>query len=133
MKPRVALMVASMISILLFSFHLTDDILLGFEPGNLSNWGAFPIFVVWLYGTVVLAERRPGYVIMFIGSLLGFAVAVLHMSGRGMGLGGSAAKYGGHWFFVWTLIALGAAGLFGVTLSAHMLWSFLRSRRTETR
>ena len=122
-----------MLSILLFSFHLADDILLGIEPGNLSNWGAFPIFVVWLYGTVVLSERRAGYVIMFVGSLLGFAVAILHMSGRGIGLGAAAAKYSGHWFFVWTLLALGAAGLFGVILSAHMLWSFMRSRKAGAR
>jgi len=43
------------------------------EPGGLSNLVAVPIFVVWLYGMLVLAERRSGYVIILLGSLLGRA------------------------------------------------------------
>jgi hypothetical protein len=49
-------------SILFMTFHLADDIVRGMEPGTLSNLIAVPILVVWLYGTLVLAERRSGYV-----------------------------------------------------------------------
>ena len=53
------------------TFHLTDDIVRGFEPGGLKNIIGVLIMVVWLYGTLVLAERRSGYIIILLGSILG--------------------------------------------------------------
>ena len=103
------------------TFHLTDDIIRGFEKGGVSNLTAVPIFVVWLYGTLVLTERRSGYVIMLLGSLLSMAVLVLHM--KGAGVGGDIAKSSGAFFFVWTLITLGVTGLFSLILSVRGLWS----------
>ena len=99
------LTVASLLSILFMTFHLTDDIVRGFEKGGASNLTAVPIFVVWLYGTLVLAERRSGYIIILLGSLLGLGVPVIHMMGKGVGVGGNIAKSSGAFFFVWTLIA----------------------------
>ena len=64
MKHSVMLTIASLLSVLLFTFHLTDDIVRGMEPEKLTNLTAVPIFVFWLYGALVLAERRSGYVIM---------------------------------------------------------------------
>jgi hypothetical protein len=81
MKRNVMLTIASLLSILFMTFHLTDDIVRGMEPGTLSNLIAVPILVVWLYGTLVLAERRSGYVIILLGSLLGLVVPVIHMKG----------------------------------------------------
>jgi hypothetical protein len=120
------LTIASLLSILFFTFHLTDDIVRGFEKGGLSNLTAVPIFVVWLYGTLVLAERRAGYVIVLLGSLLSLAVPVLHMRGKGVGVASGIANSSGGFFFVWTLIALGVTALFSVILSAHGLWSLRR-------
>ena len=57
-KYDVLLTITSLLSILLLTFHLADDIVRGFEKGNVSNLAAVPIFVVWLYGTLVLAKRR---------------------------------------------------------------------------
>ncbi len=37
MKHSVMLTIASLLSILFFTFHLADDIVRGFEPGRLSN------------------------------------------------------------------------------------------------
>jgi hypothetical protein len=85
MRHQVTLTIASTLSILFFTFHLADDIVRGFEKGGTSKLTAVPIFVVWLYGTLVLAERRSGYVIILLGSLLGLAVPVLHMAGKGVG------------------------------------------------
>jgi hypothetical protein len=82
------LTIASLLSILLTTFHLGDDIIRGMEKGGVSTLVAVPILVVWLYGTLVLAERRSGYVIILIGSLLGLAVPVIHMMGKGVGVGG---------------------------------------------
>ena len=70
MKQNLLLTITSLLSILFMTFHLTDDIVRGFEKGGVSNLIAVPIFVVWLYGTLVLAERRSGYVIILLGSLL---------------------------------------------------------------
>ena len=120
MKPSVTLTVASLLSILLVSLHITDDIVRGFEPGGLSNLTVVPILTVWLYGTLVLTERRSGYIIILLGSLLGLAVPVVHMMGKGVG---EIAKSSGAFCFIWTLIALGVTALFSVILSVRGLWS----------
>jgi hypothetical protein len=129
MKHSVMLTIASLLSILFFTFHLTDDIVRGIEPGGLSNLiGGVLISVVWLYATLVLAERRSGYVILLLGSLLGLAVPVIHMRGTGVGVASGIANSSGGFFFVWTLIALGVTTLFSVILSGRGLWSLRRGQ-----
>jgi hypothetical protein len=122
MKQNVMLTTASVLSILFFTFHLADDIVRGFEPGKLSNLTAVPIFVFWLYGTLVLAGRRSGYVITFLGGLFALVVPLAHMRGKGVGVTSSLAHSSGHFFFVWTVIAIGVTGLFSVILAARRLW-----------
>jgi hypothetical protein len=124
MKHSVMLTITSLLSILFLTFHLADDIVRGFEPGGLSNLvGGVLISVVWLYGTLVLAERRSGYIIMFLGSLFSLVVPIVHMKGKGVGLTSSIGHSSGHFFFVWTLIAIGVIGLFSVILSTRLMWS----------
>ena len=127
MKNNVMLTVASLLSMLFFTFHLSEDIVRGFEPGGFKNIIGVLDLVVWLYGTVVLAERRSGYVIILLGSLLGSLMPLAHMRGAGLA-GGRIANSSGVFFWVWTLIALGVTALFSVILSARGLWS-LRSGR----
>jgi uncharacterized membrane protein YgcG len=127
MKRDVMLTIASLLSILLILFHTTDDIVRGMEPGTLFDLIVVPILAVWLYGTLVLAERRSGYVIILLGSLLGSLVPVIHM--KGAGVGGTLAKSKGAFFFIWTLIALGVTALFSVFLSVRGLWQL--ARRTD--
>lgn len=119
MKRNTALTIASLLSILFMTLHLADDIVRGMEPGTLSDLIAVPILAVLLYGTVVLAGRRSGYVIIFLGSLLGVLIPVAHM--KGVGIGGAIAKSSGAFFFIWTLLALGVTALFSVILSAQGL------------
>src|SRR4051812_49081471 len=124
MKHSVMLTIASLLSLLFLTLHLTDDIVRGFEPGGLSNLiGGVLISVVWLYGTLVLAGRRSGYVIILLGSLLGMFVPYIHMRGRGVGIAAGIANSNGGFRFVWVLIALGVTALFSVVLSARGLWS----------
>jgi hypothetical protein len=123
------LTIASLLSILFMTFHITDDIVRGMEQGTLSNLIAVPILVVWLYGTLVLAERKSGYVIILLGSLLGLLVPVIHM--KGSGVGGAIAKSSGAFLFIWTLLALGVSALFSVILSARGLWEQLTRRTAE--
>jgi len=128
MKQNVMLTIASVLSILFMTLHMTDDIVRGMEPGTLFDLIVVPILAVWLYGTLVLAGKRSGYVIILIGSLLGLLVPVIHM--KGAGVGGALAKSNGAFFFIWTLIALGVTALFSVILSARGLWEHL-PRRTD--
>ena len=119
MKHNLMLTVASSLSVLFFTFHLADDIVRGFEKGGVYNLTALPIFVVWLYATLVLTGRLSGYIIVLIFSLLGLGVPIIHMMGKGVG---EIAKSSGGFFFVWTLIALGVTALFSVILCVHGLW-----------
>jgi hypothetical protein len=127
MKPNTMLTIASVLSILFMTFHVTDDIVRGMEPGTLFDLIVVPILVVWLYGTLVLAERRSGYVIILLGSLLGLLVPVIHMKGKGVGVASGIAS--GGFFFIWTLIALGVTALFSVILSARALWEHVPRRK----
>jgi hypothetical protein len=130
MKSDTILATASVVSVLLFSFHLADDIVRGMEPGKLANLTAVPTFVLWLYGTLVLTGRRSGYIITLIGGLFALVVPLAHMRGKGVGVGSAIANSSGGLFFVWTLIAIGVTGLFSVVLSAGGLWGLRRGRST---
>ena len=124
MKNSVMLTITSLLLVLFLTFHLAHDIVRGFEPGGLSNLvGGVLITVVLLFGILVLAERRSGYIIMLLGSLLSLVVPYIHMKGKGVGGASRLAGTSGHFFFVWTLIAIGVLGLFSSILSARGLWS----------
>ena len=127
MKPDFMLTIASLCSILLMTFHHTDDIVRGMAPGGMINLLVVLFLIVWLYGTLLLAERRSGYVIVLVASLFASVMPVVHMTGAGLA-GGKIADSCGAFFFVWTLIALGATALFSVILSARGLWSLHRSK-----
>jgi len=126
MKPSALLTLTSLLSILFTTLHLADDIVRGMEPGTLSNLIAVPILVIWLYGTLVLAERRSGYVIILLASLLGSVVPVVHM--KGAGLGGAIPRSSGAFLFIWTILALGVTAVFSVILSVRGLWSLQRGQ-----
>jgi hypothetical protein len=120
MKQNVTLTIASLLSVLFMTLHTTDDIVRGMEPGTLFDLIVLPILAVQLYGTLVLAGRRSGYVILLLVSLLELVVPVVHM--KGAGVGGAIAQSHGAFFFIWTLLALGVTALFCVMLSARGLW-----------
>jgi hypothetical protein len=117
------LTIASLVTLLLLLCHLTGDIVYGFEPGGLANLVMTVIIaVVWLYGTLMLSERRSGYIIILLGSLLAMFVPYVHMRGKGVGLASRMANTSGHFFFVWTLLAIGVLGVFSAILSTRGLW-----------
>ncbi|HMJ86296.1 MAG TPA: hypothetical protein VK504_24130 [Vicinamibacterales bacterium] len=122
MKQNVLLTITSLLSILLLTLHITDDIVRGIskaEPANI----ALLALTVFLYGTVVLAERRSGHVIMLLVGLFAAGMPVIHMRGAHYG---EIARSAGGFFFVWTLWALGGLGGFTFILSARGLWWNLR-------
>ncbi len=75
MKQRLVLTLTSLLSILFVTFHLAGDVLLGMPPPGLTNRLAVAILAAWSYGTLALAERRAGYIIIFLGAPLGLIVA----------------------------------------------------------
>jgi len=119
MKPNALLTITSLLSILLMTLHITDDIIRGLSPAAAENVGGVVIFVVWLVGTLALPERRSGYVIMLLGGLFAAAMPVLHMTGARYA---AIAKSSGGFFFVWTLFVVGSTGAFSVILAARALW-----------
>jgi hypothetical protein len=127
-RHNIALTVASLLSVVFVTLHQADDIVRGMEKGDFSNLIIVPILVIWLYGTLELSERRSGYVIILLGSLLGAVVPVVHFRGTGGVAGGEIAKSSGSLFFVWTQIALGVTAVFSVILSVRGLWKLRRGQ-----
>ena len=125
MKQNIALTISSLIVIALFPVHLAHDFIFGLDSMTRGQTFTFLlIMLVSLYGTVELAGRRSGYVIMLILGIAAVGMPVLHTVG-----GPRAAARG--FFFVWTLLALGASGVFSATLAARELWRSVRARRIQ--
>ena len=125
MKRNVMLTITSLLSILFMTFHLSDDVRRGFEPGGVKNIIGVLMLVIWLYGTTMLAGRRSGYIIMLLGAILGSGVPVVHMMGKGL-VGGRIANSSGVFFWVWTLLTLQVTAIFSLILSVRGLWSLRR-------
>ena len=122
MKQNLPLTVSSLLSIVLFTVHVTHDFLFGLD--SMSRGETFTFLLIMLvssYGTVELVGRRLGYVITLLLGVLAAGMPVLHTAGgpRSVGRG---------FFFVWTLLALGATGVFSAVLSARGLWRSVRGR-----
>jgi hypothetical protein len=127
MKHTVTLTITSLLSMLLFGLHWADEVARGLEPGTVSALGGVLILVVRLYGTLVLGDRRSGYIVMLLGGILGLGVLILHMQGAGI-VGRRIANTSGIFFWVSTLIALGVTSTFSAILAAHGLWTLRRAR-----
>jgi hypothetical protein len=124
MKQSAVLVVASLLSILLLTLHITDDIVRGISKAGPANI-ALSALAVFLYGTLVLAERRSGYIITLLVGFFAAAMPVIHMRGAHYG---EIARSAGGFFFVWTLWALGGLGGLTLILSARGLWSLRRGQ-----
>jgi hypothetical protein len=124
MKPN-ALTIASLLTIILLPFHIGGDIALGFDLGGAGLvYIVVPILLLLSCGALLLAERRSGHVIMFLGGLAALGMPILH---RNNGFTATVARSPGGLFFMWTLVALGVTGGLAMILSARGLWT-LRSR-----
>ncbi|MCL4865351.1 MAG: hypothetical protein KJZ47_05615 [Gemmatimonadales bacterium] len=125
MKQTVTLPVVSLLTLILLTIHLTHDVILQ-AAGAVSYPIPVFVFALWLYGTLVLSDRVAGYIIMLLGGLFGAAMIVVHAKDLVVG------KSGG-FLFVWTQFALSTTGIVTTILSAHGLWTTLRSRRATHR
>ena len=129
MKPNT-LTIASLLSIILLPFHIGGDVALGLDRGGPGIvFIVVPILLVLACGTLILAERISGHVVMFLGGLVALGMPIIH---RNNGFTAAVGKAPGGVFFIWTLVALGVTGGLAVILSALGLWK-LRSRKADAR
>jgi hypothetical protein len=132
-KQNLMLPIASLLLILLMTLHLTSDTIharAGSPEAGGSTLVAVPILAIWLYGTLLLAERRSGLIIMLVGSLIGIGMPVMHAMSPAGFFHGAIARSSPAFLFVWTLHALGVLGLFCFVLAVRGLWNL---RRTQPR
>jgi hypothetical protein len=119
MKRNILLMVMSLLSIVLSSIHLAHDVVRGSDTWGRQSLIGVLILVVWLYGTLVVPERRLGKIIMLVGGILAAAMPVIHSR---VGLQSVAV-----FFFIWTLFAMGATGTMSAILSLRALRQNVRA------
>lgn len=125
MKRNLTLIVPSLLTLLLTIIHMTQDVMYQAE-GSVKYPIPVAIFAVWLYGTLMLSDRIWGYIIMFLGGLIGIGMIIVHSRDFVV-----SPSHG--FFFVWTLFALSTTGWFTLILSAQAIWTTIRSRRTAQR
>jgi hypothetical protein len=125
-KPNT-LTIASLLSIILLPLHIAGDVALGLDRGGPGLvFVVVPVLLVVACGTLLLAERRSGLVIMLLGGLAALGMPIIH---RNNGFTAMVAQSPGGLFFMWTLMALGVTGGLAVILSARALWR-LHTRRS---
>lgn len=115
----------SLLAVFFITLHYTDDVLRkvdGLDQGGVTGLIAVLILVVWLYAILVLPERKSGYIIGLIVSLLNSIIPIGHTTGIGeeATLGQIAASSGP--FFVWVVFGLGVTVIPSLILSAVLLF-----------
>jgi hypothetical protein len=131
MKPNLTLTITSLLTILFLTFHLSDEITRGMEPGRLNM--VIPVFVLagWTYAAIALSGRRSGYIILLLGAIIGTGVPILHMSGATGLVSSRIANSRGAFFWVWQNFTLGVVSACSLILAVRGLWS--TRKRSEIR
>jgi len=120
MSEKRVLIVASLLSLLFMTFHITHDTILQAE-GSMKYPIPVVIFAVWLYGTLMLSDRVWGYVIMLFGGFFSVGMIVIHAQGI-------VVRQTGGFFFIWTMFAMSATGWVTILLAARALGSSYQAR-----
>jgi hypothetical protein len=117
-KQRDLLSVTSILSMLLLFLHISQDIVLDFDPAGLHHLFGVAVLLVVVCGAVLLRERTLGKVIMLLGGVLAAGMLPLHMRN---GLRPEFLEKSGALLFVWTLYVLGVTGGLSVILAGQAL------------
>jgi hypothetical protein len=125
MKQSNLLSVTSILSVLLLTLHVSQDIVFGFDRAGLNQLVGVAILLVVVCGAVLLRERRSGQVIMLLGGVITAAMLPLHMRN---GLRPEFLEKSGALVFVWILYVLGVSGAFSAILAIRAL----RGRRVAS-
>jgi hypothetical protein len=128
MTQNVSLRIASLLSVLLTTFHIVDDVVYRISPGGLSNLTVVAFCIVWLYAVLILDESRIAFAIVLLMAFLASAVPILHMRGKS-GITAGISNHDGAFFFAWTALALEVTGVFSFLLALRGLLASFSSRR----
>ena len=92
------------------------------DQGGIAVLFAVLMLVVWLFAILLLTERKSGYIISLIVSLLNSLILLGHLTGMaGEASPGEILTSSGP-FFVWVVIALALTVFPSVILSAYLLF-----------
>jgi hypothetical protein len=94
----------SLLAIFFITLHYTDDVIRkvrGMDQGGIGVLFAVLMLMVWLFAILVLTERKSGYLISLIVSLLNSLIPLGHLTGMaGEATPGEILTSSGP-FFVW--------------------------------
>ena len=125
MDRKNLLTVTSLISILLLTFHFTDDMVHGLDTPGPANLIAIAIVVVFFFFFLQLRERLGGRILILLGAMGAIGMLVLHMQGRSFP---EIVRGTGGFFFFWTLLMLGVIGTLSLILVLLEFWNSARAR-----
>ena len=123
MKRNLPLIVLSLLTLLLLTFHIAHDTIRQAE-GSMQYPIPVVVFALVLYATLVSPDRVWGQVVMLLGGLFGAAMIVVHAKGI-------VVRSSGGFFFTWTLFAMSATGWVTMILAAREIGMAVRARRSR--
>ena len=130
MRHNLLLRIKAILSIVLMTLHFASDTLRA-APGSPESGGstlvAMPLLALFVYGALLLHERRTGHVLMFLTGLIAAGMPVVHVLGPAGFFTGYVGRAGDPYLFVWTLHALVITGLLTMYLALRGLWT-MRTR-----
>ena len=81
MNERRWLTGASVLGILLFIVHWSQDVAFGIDRIGLQSYGGVAICLAWLSSATIFRDSRGGRVVLLLFSLLAAAMPALHLKG----------------------------------------------------
>ena len=114
MKRHVMLRVTSLVSAVLLTLHISQDIVFGLDRAGLNHLVGVGIILVIVCGTLLWSHRWFGRVIMLLGGVMSAGMLPLHMRN---GLRPEFLQASGALLFIWTLYLLGVMGFFSIILA----------------
>ena len=124
MKHEDLLTIISVVSTVLLSVHVADDIAHGLDSAGLINFVPIAVLAVFLYAMLMLRERLLGRIVILLVAIFAAGMPLIHLRSARIN---EIAQANGGLFFIWTLWALGVTGLLGITL---VIREFVSQRRT---
>ena len=126
MRPTDLLPISSLLSAVLLSVHISQDIVLGLDRAGLNHLVGVSILLLLVCGTLLLRDRILGKIIMLLGGIMAAGMLPLHMRN---GFSPEFLQRDGVLLFVWVLYLLGVNGGFAIVLAVRSF--FVRTQRTE--
>ena len=123
---RKMLTITSLISILLLTFHFTDDMVHGLDTPGPASLVGIAIVVVFSIGPLLLREHLIGRILIMLGAIGAVGMPVLHMQGKSFP---DIVRGSGGFFFFWTLVMLGVLGSLSLILVLLEFWNPVRAEK----